>query len=153
MKNDIIKNKFNELTYHEYLNDDIYNIETEWDISDGWKYVDSLIENLTNEPNLAIPFEYIDRLVEEQDYLWYQDYLDSSSPSLVDKVKEYIEFNYPEFVQEDDELLIDERFSKSNMRDDIAKNFNSRKWVKPQNSINQRKLNSTNTELKDVLTW
>jgi hypothetical protein len=45
----------------------------------------------------------------------------------VEKVKEYIEFNHPEFMKEDDEIIVDERFSKSDMRPDIAKNFNSRK--------------------------
>lgn len=152
MKNDIRTN-FDEVTHDEYLNDDVYNINPNWDVWDGWEYEDSLIDNLTNKPSLDISFDYIDGLVVDQDYLWYQNYLDSLSPALVEKVKEYIEFNHPEFMKEDDEIIVDERFSKSDMRPDIAKNFNSRKWSSDHTWISHKKLNNTNTALKDILTW
>jgi hypothetical protein len=44
----------------------------------------------------------------------------------VEKVKEYIKSNHPEFMEEDDEIIVDEKFRKSGMRFDIDKNFNFR---------------------------
>lgn len=104
------------MTYEDFVNDDINNIEIKWDISDEWKTETSLFNNLTNEPKKTIELEdileYIDRLVREQDYMWYQEYLDSLSTKFVKKIQEYIEFNHPEFLKQDDEIILDETFPK-----------------------------------------
>ena len=87
-------------TYEEYLNDDIYNIDPGWDISDGWEYVDFLIENLTKEPiPREVPEEYIDQIVKDEDYMEFRAYLEriADDTELIKKVMEYVEFNYPEF--------------------------------------------------------
>jgi hypothetical protein len=48
---------------------------------------------------------------------------------------------------------VDEKFRKSGMRFDIDKNFNFREWLSGHIWISFKKLNNTNTALKDIITW
>ncbi len=152
--NNNIKVNFDEITYDDYLNDDVYNIEPKWDVWDGWEYVDSLIENLTKDPeSIEIPTEYIDQIVLDEDYMEFDNYLWSINQNMIDKVMEYVEFNHPEFF-EDVKVANNEKFYKQNTKtgQDLARNFNNQNWF-TNKSVDARKLNQTNTEIKDVLTW
>lgn len=153
MNNTFMKN-FDDMTYNEYLNDDVYNIEVEWNISDGWTTADNLLENLTKDPkSIEIPTEYIDQLVLDEDYMELDNYLGRISKNMVEKVMEYIEFNHSEFFK-DVKVANNEKFYKKNTKtgQDLPGNFNNQTWVK-NTTIDSRKLNQTNTEIKDVLTW
>ncbi len=150
MKNDITVN-LDEVTHDEYLNDDVYNIGPNWN---GWEYVDSLIENLTKDPeSIEIPTEYIDQIVEDEDYFEFNNYIESISQDVIDKVMEHIRFYHPDFL-EDIKMANSERFVKQNSKtgQDLARNFNNHIGMKNED-VSSRKLTQTNTDIKDVLTW
>ncbi|MCK9466894.1 MAG: hypothetical protein M0P94_01055 [Candidatus Absconditabacterales bacterium] len=156
--NNIITTNLDEMTYEEFLNDDVYNIETYGDLSDGWEYVDSLIENLTKEPNpKEVPEEYVDQIVKDEDYMEFQGYIERISDDfeLLEKVMDYIKFNYPEFF-EDIQVAGNEKVITQKTGKNLTKTFPSVSGFEqgkqsPQQTI--KKLNQTGTEIKDVLTW
>lgn len=72
-------------------------------LSDDWKFAESLLENLTNDPKSSeIPTDYIDKIVEDWDYMELDGYLNriSDDIELIEKIMEYIQFNYPEFFED-----------------------------------------------------
>lgn len=153
MKNDITVN-LNEVIHNEYLNDDVYNIDPNWDVWNGWEYVGSLIENLTKDPeSVEIPTEYIDKIISDEDYMEFDNYLWNIHQNMIDKVMEYVEFNHPEFF-EDVKVANNEKFYKQNTKtgQDLARNFHNHVWMK-NSYVDSRKMNQTNTEIRDVLTW
>jgi len=137
---------FDEMTNDDYLNDDVYNIDPDWDAWDGWEYADSLIENLTKDPeSIEIPTEYLDQIVEFDDYLSLNDYLERIPEVMKQKVMEYIEFNHPEFF-EDVKVANNERFVKQNTKtgQQISKNFDAGKW---------KNLNPSYKASKKIIEW
>lgn len=115
------------------------------------------IENLTLNPSESeSKFIGLDEIIKNEDYFWYQDYLDSlSTDTQRDKVKEYILLNYPEFLNEDEEIVEDEKFYQWNANKDLVKNFEKSSNVckdKTKNDLTDA-LYSTNTEFKDIVTW
>ncbi len=125
-------------------------------LSDGWKFAESLLEKLTNDPKLSkIPTDYIDKIVEDWDYMEFNDYLESISdnPELVEKVMEYIKFNYPEFF-EDIQVAGREKIVKQEVGENLSRNFSSSKSKGkgfPTWKPTQRILNQTGTSITDLL--
>ncbi len=149
MKNNIVKVEFDEMT-----SDDISNVDTDWNVSDGLEYVDFLIENFKENPeSIEIPTEYIDQVVLDEDYMEFDNYLSNIPQTMIDKVMEHVEFNYPDFF-EDVKIASNERFVKQNTKigQNFKKNLNHKNLV-GNKGVDQRKLNQTNTEIKDVLIW
>jgi hypothetical protein len=54
-----------------------------------------------NPESIEIPVYYLDQIAENEDYMEFNDYLEGISDNfeLVEKVIEYIKFNYPEFLK------------------------------------------------------
>ncbi|HOG15667.1 MAG TPA: hypothetical protein PK674_03700 [Candidatus Absconditabacterales bacterium] len=154
--NNKTKINLDEITYEEYLNDDIYNIDPGGDISDGGEYVDFLIENLTKEPiPREVPEEYIDQIVKDEDYMEFRAYLEriADDTELIKKVMEYVEFNYPEFF-EDSQVANNEKIPKQNIRADKPLNKKIPSDLgSEEGKLTHRQLTQTGTEIQDVLTW
>ena len=49
----------------------------------------------------------IDELVEDEDYMWFQDYLDHLSDENKHEALEYVKNNYPEFLKDEEWNLIE----------------------------------------------
>lgn len=49
----------------------------------------------------------IDELVEAEDYMWFQEYLDKLGDADKNEAMEYIENNYPEFLEDEDGNLFE----------------------------------------------
>lgn len=153
-----VTTNFDEMTYEDFMNDDTFNQEPYWEVGDGGEFAESLIENMTKNPeSIEIPVYYLDQIAENEDYMEFNDYLEGISDNfeLVEKVIEYIKFNYPEFF-EDIQVAGNEKVITQKTGKNLTKTFPSVSWFEqwkqsPQQTI--KKLNQTGTEIKDVLTW
>ena len=60
---------------------------------------ESLIESVNNE---KLDTDKINTLVEEEDYMWLQEYLDELDDDQKIEANEYIQSNFPEFLQDEE---------------------------------------------------
>jgi hypothetical protein len=71
----------------------------EWDIYENFDSSESLIENVDIQ---KLDTTKIDKLVESEDYMWLQDYLDNIEEDQKLEANEYIQSNFPEFLQDEE---------------------------------------------------
>ncbi|HPC34332.1 MAG TPA: hypothetical protein PLP73_01620, partial [Candidatus Absconditabacterales bacterium] len=124
-----VTTNFDEMTYEDFMNDDTFNQEPYGDVGDGGEFAESLIENMTKNPeSIEIPVYYLDQIAENEDYMEFNDYLEGISDNfeLVEKVIEYIKFNYPEFF-EDVQVAGREKIVKQEVGENLSRNFSSSK--------------------------
>jgi hypothetical protein len=151
-----VTTNFDEMTYEDFMNDDTFNQEPYWDVGDSGEFAESLIENMTKNPeSIEIPVYYLDQIAENEDYMEFNDYLEGISDNfeLVEKVIEYIKFNYPEFF-EDVQVAGREKIVKQEVGENLSRNFSSSKSKGkgfPTWKPTQRILNQTGTSITDLL--
>lgn len=151
-----VTTNFYEMTYEDFMNDDTFNQEPYWDVGDGGEFAESLIENMTKNPeSIEIPVYYLDQIAENEDYMEFNDYLEGISDNfeLVEKVIEYIKFNYPEFF-EDVQVAGREKIVKQEVGENLSRNVSSSKSKGkgfPTWKPTQRILNQTGTSITDLL--
>lgn len=96
---------------------------------EGFNYDDEIYENFESKENTVQKFdtEKIDSFVENSDYMWFQEYLDELEEDDKNEALQYVENNYPEFL-EDEEWNIFEpmKWWKTGADKEILKDFNKK---------------------------
>ena len=127
------ESKFDEVSIRnefDWFGDDLYDtFDDEFD---------SPIENVDIT---VLDTDKIDELVKDEDYMWYQDYLDQLDDTCKHDASEYVKNNYPEFLKDEewnlvepmkwwitnkelaDDLKNKPTFDRNNIKDELSQNL------------------------------
>lgn len=77
-----------------------YDFEWFWDdLYENFEWEESIIESVNNE---KLDTDKIYELVSSEDYMWLQDYLDELDEEKKAQAQEYIQNNFPEFLEDEE---------------------------------------------------
>lgn len=77
-----------------------YDFEWFWDdLYENFEWEESPIESVNNE---KLDTDKIYELVSSEDYMWLQDYLDELDEEKKAQAQEYIQNNFPEFLEDEE---------------------------------------------------
>lgn len=96
---------------------------------DGFNYDDEIYENFDSSENTVqkLDTDKIDVFVDNLDYMWFQEYLDELEDEDKNQALEYIENNYPEFMEDEEWATFEPmKWGKFNTEKEIAKDFSKK---------------------------
>lgn len=100
MKNtEMNESKFDEVSIRNEFNwfrDDLYDT-----------FDDEFESPIENIDITALDTDKIDELVKDEDYMWYQDYLDKLSDDCKHEALDYVKNNYPEFLKDEEWNIVE----------------------------------------------
>lgn len=95
---------------------------------DGFNYDDEIYENFESPEYTIQKFDTdkIDAFVDNLDYMWFQEYLDELEDEDKNQAQEYVENNYPEFMEDEEWNLFEPMKWNTNSNKEIFDNFGTK---------------------------
>jgi len=93
------------------------------DLYENFVEEETPIESMNNE---KLDTAKIDELVDLEDYMWFQDYLDTLDDEKKHEALEYVENNYPEFMKDEEWNLFEPMKSNTGTKENLAKNLDNK---------------------------
>lgn len=102
------------------------------DLYDNFEQEESPIESINSE---KLDITKIDELVNSEDYMWFQDYLDTLDDEKKHEALEYVENNYPEFMEDEEWNVFEPMKWNTNAEKNLVDNFDKKVSFEKRDSI------------------
>jgi len=120
-----MKNNVNEESFMENItiDNDFKWFGYEWDVYENFDGSESKFENMNVQ---KLDFEKIDEFVNNEDYMWFQDYLDTLDDEKKHEALEYVENNYLEFMEDEEWNLFEPMKWNTSIEKKLVDNLDNR---------------------------
>lgn len=102
----------------------------EWDSYENFDSLESPIENVDIQ---KLDLEEIDKFVDNGDYMGFQDYLDALDDDQKHEALEYVENNYPEFMEDEEWNLFEPMKWNTSTEKNLADNLENKTSFEKRN--------------------
>lgn len=102
----------------------------EWDSYEDFDSLESPIENVDIQ---KLDLEEIDKFVDNGDYMGFQDYLDALDDDQKHEALEYVENNYPEFMEDEEWNLFEPMKWNTSTEKNLADNLENKTSFEKRN--------------------